>query len=261
MLPTPSTSHIKFDNIYEPAEDSFLLLDTLSSRKEVEFLRGRFSINHEHKKSSPAPLIVELGVGSGVVLAFAAANAELIFGRADVLTLGTDLNEFSCKAASETVRKAIIGTEKGFDTECASNVNFLGSVNADLSGPIRSFETDLLIFNPPYVPTESVPDLSSKPHTVDCSLSKFDRDSHLLALSYAGGEDGMEVTNKLLSNLPNTLHRERGVAYILLCAQNKPENVKEMIRNWGPSWSAETVSRSGKSAGWENLQVLRIWRT
>lgn len=261
MLPTPSTSHINFDNIYEPAEDSFLFLDTLASREEIKFLSDRFSVNHEHQKPSPAPLIVELGAGSGVVLAFATANAEIIFGRPDVLALGTDLNGFSCKAASETIQKAIVDTENDLNTEYANDVKFLGLMNADLSGPIRSFETDVLIFNPPYVPTENVPDFGSESNIVDSSLPDFDRDSHLLALSYAGGKDGMEVTNRFLSNLPEVLHCERGVAYILLCAQNKPESVKEIIRNWGPSWSAETVSRSGKSAGWEKLQVLRIWRT
>ena len=234
MLPTPSTSHIKFDNIYEPAEDSFLVLDALSSKNEIDFLRDRFSVYHQYNEFSPAPLIVELGVGSGVVLAFVVANAEKLFGRKDILALGTDLNGISCKAAAETVKRAILDTENDINAEYSSDVQFLGSMNADLSGPIRNFETDILIFNPPYVPTENVPDSSSALHNVDGGLSEFDRDSHLLALSYAGGEDGMEVTNRLLSNLPEVLHRKRGVAYILLCAQNKPENVKGLDSEMGP---------------------------
>jgi len=70
----------------------------------------------------------------------------------------------------------------------------------------------------------------------------------------------MEITNKLLDTLPTILSRDRGCAYILLCAQNKPESVKQRIRNWGPEWRVETVGSSGKKAGWEKLQIIRIWR-
>jgi release factor glutamine methyltransferase len=52
------------------------------------------------------------------------------------------------------------------------------------------------------------------------------------------------------------------VAYLLLCAQNKPEEVKDRIRGLegGGRWRAETVGMSGKQAGWEKLQIVRIWR-
>ena len=260
MLPTPSTSHISFDRIYEPAEDSFLLLDTLSSNDEVSFLHERFSATAEYDKDSRAPLVVEVGVGSGVVLAFVAANAETILGRSDVFVLGTDLNTFSCKAAVETVGKALEDTNGDAKSRLPSKATSLGSVIANLAGPIRGSETDILIFNPPYVPTEATPDLETTVQVSGESLSHFEKDSHLLALSYAGGKEGMEVTNRLLAALPEILHRKYGVAYILLCAQNKPEKVKDVIRSWGSSWAVKAVGTSGKSAGWEKLQVLRIWR-
>lgn len=115
-------------------------------------------------------------------------------------------------------------------------------------------EVDVLIFNPPYVPTPTLPKLVGDP-----GLSAWDADSHLLELSYAGGEDGMEVTNRLIENLPQILSL-RGCAYVLLCAQNKPETVKKKIREWGDGWMVETVGCSGKKAGWEKLQIVRIWR-
>ena len=83
---------------------------------------------------------------------------------------------------------------------------------------------------------------------------------NLLALATDGGEDGMEVTSKLLDQLPTILNEPRGVAYVLLCAQNKPDKVKREIRNWGPAWSVETVRRSGKQGGWERLQIIKIMR-
>ncbi|KAF2738271.1 N(5)-glutamine methyltransferas-like protein MTQ2 [Polyplosphaeria fusca] len=255
MLPTPSTSHVNFDRVYEPAEDSYLLLDTLSAPSETGFLRQRFNAlsRLDHTNSSP-PLVLEVGVGSGVVLAFIAANAESIFGRHDVLTLGTDINSFACRAASQTVQSAV--------QESHSHSIALDIVNGDLASCVRPHTVDVFVFNPPYVPAE-LPDFAQ--HAAFSTLSKsdssttFEQDSYLLELSYAGGVDGMEVTNRMLGQIPHILGPSRGVAYVLLCAQNKPEEVKMNIRLWGPEWRAETVGSSGKLAGWEKLQIVRIW--
>lgn len=253
MLPTPSTSHVCFDRVYEPAEDSYLLLDTLSSDSESAFLRSRF----DHASSPAPPLVLEVGVGSGVVLAFVAANAYSIMGRHDVLTLGTDINSFACKAASQTVRHAV---EERTDQRSI----FVDVVNGDLATAIRPHSIDVFIFNPPYVPAE-LPDLSRHTdyNTLADGKSKtsFEQDSYLLELSYAGGEDGMVVTDRMLEQIPEILSKDRGVAYVLLCAQNKPETVKQSIRDWGTGWKAETVGSSGKKAGWEKLVIIRIWNS
>ncbi|OQN98918.1 hypothetical protein B0A48_15264 [Cryoendolithus antarcticus] len=246
MLPTPSTSHASFENIYEPAEDSYLLLDTLSSDAESLFLTKRFG------SDEPLPVILEVGVGSGVVLAFVATNAQVIFGRSDVAALGVDINPFAAKAAAQTIDVALRDLEVKPIT--------LGTVMSDLTSSLRSGQIDVLIFNPPYVPTEPLPATSAiSDETMSNSHEVFERDSKLLELSYAGGVDGMETTNRLLEQLPDVLS-ERGVAYVLLCAQNKPEVVKTSIRQWPGSWKAETVGSSGKTAGWEKLCVVRIWR-
>ncbi|KAK5125150.1 hypothetical protein LTR85_000826 [Meristemomyces frigidus] len=251
MLPTPSTSHVNYNRVYEPAEDSYLLLDTLSAPSEISFLQDRFP------PTSPSPLALEVGTGSGVVLAFLSANAERILGRSDVATIGTDVNDFACKATRDTVKLAIA------EIQPSDSPLFCGALKSDLTSAIRSRCIDVLVFNPPYVPTESLPNGTNHDDFADrddfASDEAFERDSHLLALSYAGGVDGMETTNRLLEQLPDTLS-ERGVAYILLCAQNWPEAVKERIRSWPGAWSAETVGSSGKKAGWERLSILRIWR-
>ncbi|KAF2868962.1 methyltransferase domain-containing protein [Massariosphaeria phaeospora] len=254
MLSTPSTAHVCFDRVYEPAEDSFLFLDTVSSAPETAFLGDRFGQRSEQRRSPP--LVVEVGVGSGVVLAFVAANAPAIFGRHDVLCLGTDLNSFACRAAAQTVQTAI--------KEPAREPSvFLDVVNGDLASCIRPHSVDVLIFNPPYVPAE-LPDFSRHAdyNTLppESRSTTFEQDSYLLELSYAGGDDGMVVTNRMLEQIPAMLHPTRGVAYLLLCAQNRPDAVKSRIRDWGPGWLAETVGTSGRQAGWEKLQIIRIWR-
>jgi tRNA A58 N-methylase Trm61 len=42
-------------------------------------------------------VVVEVGTGSGVVLAFTAAQSQQIFGRRDILTLGIDDDNVSKK--------------------------------------------------------------------------------------------------------------------------------------------------------------------
>lgn len=244
MLPTPLTSHVAFDRVYEPAEDSYLLLDTLSSTNEVDFLHQRFDPNI----SSPSPVVAEIGTGSGVIIAFVNAHAGAIFGRSDILTLGLDVNIHACTATEETVRIA--------EDTTANHGTYIGNVVGDLTMSLRNGLVDVLIFNPPYVPTSELPMLPGSELLPDLS---HERNSYLLSLSYAGGEEGMETTKRVIDLLPQTLS-SRGVAYILLCAQNKPEQVKTSIVEWGSTWRVDTVGSSGKKAGWEKLQIIRIWR-
>ena len=258
MLPTPSTDHVSFDRVYEPAEDSFLLLDTLSSIQETAFLHERFALSASNENASP--FIVEIGTGSGLVLAFITAHSRLLFSRSDALTVGIDINSFACKATAETVRTTC--NEKASCPKPGHGL-FLDSLNANLGDTLRPGQVDILVFNPPYVPTEVLPNLfdHEKYNQLDNGITTFEQDSHLLALSYAGGTDGMEVTNKVLAELPRLLNPDRGVAYILLCAQNKPDDIKQRIRNWNSRWAVKTVGSSGKKGGWEKLQIIRIWRT
>lgn len=271
MLPTPSTAHISFDSIYEPAEDSFLLIDCIASEEEKAFLKSRFKSSSWTAISDPCPVLIEIGAGSGVVVAFATANAEVIFGRSDFISLGTDVNGLACRAAQETATRAVterhpqaeVNTEsRNHIAQLSSSSIFLDCLMADLCSPLRSAMVDVLLFNPPYVPTPHLPlpHFNMEYHASQGRERTFEENSHLLELSYAGGHHGMEVTNRVLDQLPYLLNPERGVAYILLCAQNQPELVKERVRGWGGSWQADTAASSGRHGGWEKLQVIRIWR-
>ncbi|KAL8989452.1 MAG: hypothetical protein Q9177_001660 [Variospora cf. flavescens] len=265
MLPTPSTSHVDVNLVYEPAEDSFLFLDTLSSVAESSFLKERFGHDPQRRKrdvQSPSPLIVEVGVGSGVILGFLTAHARQILGRNDVLSVGVDVSRPACQASTDTVHLACQAASNG----SPESGRFFTSLNADLTSVIRPGTVDVLICNPPYVPTAEVP------HTLDIrtQAAKISNngdeqnpnaeEANLISLSYAGGTDGMEVTNRLLEQLPTALDSKRGVAYILLCNQNRPDEVVQRIRQWGADWTVYVVGRSGKQGGWEKLQILRICR-
>ncbi|GAB7363279.1 hypothetical protein MBLNU230_g3560t1 [Neophaeotheca triangularis] len=261
MLPTPPTPSLP-PNVYEPSEDSYLLLDTLSSATEKRYLQAHFPAN------TPTPLIVEIGTGSGIVLAFLNTHAGEIFGQdRHVLTLGVEVSGVACETGKRTVLGAASSLEEEEEGEAGRgrgrNRSFLGIANADLTTVVKSHSVDVLVFNPPYVPTEELPALHQErrqqQHLSD-SQAAFEHDSWLLSLTYAGGADGMEVTNRLLADVPRVLS-ERGVAYVLLCAQNKPREVARAVGEWEGGWVAEIVGSSGKKAGWEKLCVLRIART
>lgn len=259
LLATPSTSHLSFDNVYEPAEDSFLLLDTIGSATETAFLQKKFPA------FQTAPLVVEIGPGSGVVLAFVNAHARKIFNHNHIMTMAVDINRKACVATPSTVTRATSDLSSPSGSQY-STATFLDAVQGDLGLQLRDGSVDMVIFNPPYVPTEESPaeimnQVANDAEEQSTRSARFEADSRLLALSYAGGLDGMETTNRFLEQLPQILNPQRGVAYLLLCAGNKPLAVIDLIKGWGHDWNVLVCGHSGKQGGRETLQILRIWRT
>ncbi|KAK6872136.1 eRF1 methyltransferase catalytic subunit MTQ2 [Candida tropicalis] len=57
MLPTPIIGKIDYEKVYEPSEDSFLLLDCFEQEKD--FIQAAF------KES--IPFVTEIGTGSGII--------------------------------------------------------------------------------------------------------------------------------------------------------------------------------------------------
>lgn len=124
QIKTPSLAHTTFanwENVYEPSEDTFLLIDAL----ELDFKRIL----------DRKPVIcLEIGSGSGAVLsALASSLGENAF------YFATDVNVQACDLTRRT----------GF-----ANQAVIEAICADLS-PLRDSVVDLVIFNPPYVPTSS----------------------------------------------------------------------------------------------------------
>src|SRR5690606_10832516 len=121
------------ESIYPPSEDSYLLLDTLSSTSESAFLTAHFAL------PSPAPLVLEIGPGSGIVTSFITTFASEIFGRRDVLTLAADVNPAACSATVETVGRNLKDAIAGHGV-------FLDAVWANLDTCLRAGEVDVLVF-------------------------------------------------------------------------------------------------------------------
>lgn len=218
MLPTPELPDVDLDRVYEPAEDSYLLLDCFEEQRET--LRNRFK--------GTVPLVVEVGTGSGVVSAFIRQHVFL-----EAVIVASDINPAACDAAKRTL--AHNGTKNAVVSD---------TLRMDLTSAFRKGQIDLLVFNPPYVPAEEVPE---RPQ------SELDRS--WLDLALLGGADGMVVTWQLLDRLETVLS-PKGVAYVLFCARNKPEDVARIMETRG--WRVQKAIH--RKAGWEVLSILAFSR-
>ena len=210
-MQTPDISHLTaadYDRVYEPAEDSFLLLDSLES--DLEWLQER-----------RPRLALEVGSGSGVVIT---ALAKALPG---CVCLATDLSEAACRATWRTARR--------------NGVNVL-PVRCDLATALRprlAGDFDVIVFNPPYVvtSTEEV-----------CTSGE-------LSASWAGGERGREVTDRLLPQLPGLL-APHGLFYLVAIRENDVDDLREAMSQLGFEMQVVMSRRAGP----EHLSVLRFQR-
>jgi release factor glutamine methyltransferase len=166
MLPTPDYSHLKnFPHVYEPSEDTFLLIDALEEDLDV--------LNN--KSLSLVDFVIEIGSGSGVVINFLAKYLAK-----PAHFLATDLNIEACAATRETSRR----------NNCSHRVDV---INCDLFLPFlerldKRQLVDILIFNPPYVLTE-----------------QSELGSQTLPAAWAGGENGRQVMDRLFPLLDRVM--------------------------------------------------------
>ncbi|XP_061214975.1 methyltransferase N6AMT1 isoform X1 [Neopsephotus bourkii] len=129
-LPTPRYDHVgphgPYRDVYEPAEDTFLLLDALE--QDAALLR-----------QARVEICLEIGSGSGVVSTFVASS---IIG-SSALYICTDINPMAAYCTLETA--------------LLNNVHLQPVITDLVKGlsPRLNGKVDLLLFNPPYVVTPS----------------------------------------------------------------------------------------------------------
>ncbi|KAI0080043.1 S-adenosyl-L-methionine-dependent methyltransferase [Panus rudis PR-1116 ss-1] len=217
MIPTPDLSHLKQEDylsIYEPAEDTFVLLDALEQdADEIKSLR---------------PLIcLEVGSGSGCVSGFIGS----ILGPYNSLFLTTDINPHASLCTLRTGRQNKIPLEP---------------LTAHLVTPLLPrlhHSVDILIFNPPYVPTYDSEAIDAQ--------SQGD-----IRGAWAGGKDGMQVTDLLLEQVDDLLS-DKGRFYLVAVKQNDIAGIQaRMLQTY--NLLSEVVLQ--RRAGREHLFVIRIHR-
>mgnify|MGYP003362311979 CR=1 FL=1 len=218
MLPTPDVKIADTEKVYDPAEDSFLLLDLF------EKLRDYFK---EKQFVHKTPLVVEIGTGSGIVSTF--INKHIF---PNGYFIATDINPYSCVSALQTNKAN------------ATTFNF-DAVRCDILSAVDDHVIDVLVFNPPYVPTDDVPSIPTDK----------EEEYKWMDIALNGGPTGMDVTNKVLDSLEQKLSVS-GEAYILFCARNKPKQITANFQNIHRNFKVEQVIF--RKAGWEELSVYRF---
>jgi release factor glutamine methyltransferase len=202
----PSLDHLSYqdyENIYEPAEDTYLFLDAL--KDELEQLHHTIAATTDQVQSGRCVLCLEIGCGSGVISTFAS-------NRWNELNDGYDVNESipMINFATDINPRALFVTRQTFhQNKLKNHTNYLEVIRCDLSSSLLSrFSNmcDIVLFNPPYVPT---PD---EEVNVDGDI----------AAAWAGGEDGRRVIDRFVPQLAQILKRPTGIAYMVTVDDNKP---------------------------------------
>ena len=214
MLPTPDLTHLgeeDYEHVYEPAEDSFALLDALQNDRSM--LRSLFA----------CPLVVEIGSGTGIASSFMQSQ---IFDSS--LQFATDINFRALKLTRET-------------SEYNRNLSetYLDVVRTDLLSGLHLVSADIVLFNPPYVPTMT--------NEVDSSGS--------IRAAWAGGADGIDVVNRLLPQIAEILS-QHGLFYLVTVARNKPEQLLANARSIGLAGHVVLTRKAGR----EKLTIIRFHR-
>ncbi|CAG7847403.1 SubName: Full=Related to MTQ2-Putative S-adenosylmethionine-dependent methyltransferase {ECO:0000313/EMBL:CCA68162.1} [Serendipita indica DSM 11827] len=195
-------------------EDTFALLDAIEM--DLEYIKGR----------NPR-LLLEIGSGSGCVATFAASA----LGSSSLLYCCTDINQLATSTTKKTGNQNKVLLDP-IQTSLASGLNQ------------RCYRAiDVLLFNPPYVPTEE-------------EEVEHGQDTPNIQSSWAGGSMGMHITDILLDQLDSLLS-PKGCCYLVTVAQNRPKEIMERVRAKHGLESSVILSRR---AGGEHLHILRFSR-
>jgi len=228
-IKTPDTSHLSskdFESVYEPAEDSFILLDALEI--ELDQIRKRNPI-----------FALEVGPGSGII-STALANLTVNENNDKKLcfVFSCDINSSACIA---TRRTALHNSASG-NLEVL-RCNLMESIKDRLL-----HEIDLVVCNPPYVVTSDD----------ELTYARNSKSNDIgIQAAWAGGSDGCSsVTNSLIQLLPEILS-SRGVCYIVIEQSNNIENIKALADSMSLYSSIVLQRRAGR----EFLMVMKFSKT
>lgn len=226
-------------------EDSFLMLDAL----ELVYL----------SKSSIIPqFCIEVGSGSGIVTSFLTSlfQYKSTLQSQDAINrytyfLCTDINSYANEATYSTM---LLNQKNKKHKEFFIEVDCIQT--SILDGLLPRFEgtIDLLICNPPYIPTE-------EKEYIEGRLRSEDDERGIISASWAGGVNGMNITNQILDLLPRVLNI-RGKFLLVSTQYNDIDHTIEKFlqkeeQTLSPyCWNISTIAK--RKAGNENLSIIQF---
>lgn len=228
--------------MYAPSDDSFALVDAVK-----EYL---LQLHSKCLLQQLPRICLEVGCGSGYVICSAALAIQCLEQQQQQQRLvqasspqppaaaaagcgggcqffATDINPAALQAAAQTLASHQVHGVQLVQTD------LVASLIPRLAGAI-----DLLLFNPPYVPT---PD------------EEVQRQG--IAQAWAGGVDGRRVTDRLLAQLPDLLSPQ-GHAFIVTVSENRPQEIISILEAQG---FVASIALS-RAADEESLHILHVHR-
>jgi release factor glutamine methyltransferase len=199
--------------VYGPSEDSFALADALLQLSDTW--------------TTPPKLCVEVGCGTGYVITSAVRIVAARNGGACQF-IATDISEPALAAT-----RATLIAHKVHDAVEVTAADLLGPLLPRLRRSV-----DLLLFNPPYVPTP------------DDEVTRGG-----IAASWAGGSRGRVVIDRLLAQLDSVL-APGGQMLMVTVAENDPQGILRELADIG--FAGRIVSTT--VADEEVLTILLVQR-
>mmetsp|Transcript_18199 Transcript_18199/g.21016 ORF Transcript_18199/g.21016 Transcript_18199/m.21016 type:complete len:276 (-) Transcript_18199:104-931(-) len=204
----PSLDHLSlkdYDRVYEPNDDTYLLLDGILTAFESNMI--------DSKRKSYTTL--EIGCGTGVPTVYLAQKLQMLCNDSndDIdqpptshVHHVTDINPYALEIAQATA------TANGIKAQILRH-------QCDLVTPLLQdldHAVDIILFNPPYVPTP-----------------EDEVGSSGIEASWAGGKNGRQVINRAIDQLAKILAKPHGQAFIVTVDDNQPEELAQHFATKG----------------------------
>lgn len=148
-----------------------------------------------------------------------------------VFSLATDINPYATHATQCTAMRNLVSVDSVMTSMCQGT---------RLEGKI-----DVLIFNPPYVPTDEI---------IHPSHSKVA--DNIIDAAFAGGPDGRYWIDVFFPRVSDLLS-SKGTFWLVTIEQNKPIELMKMAAT---QWNLKSKIVKQRRAGFEMLYILKFWK-
>ena len=167
--------------------------DVLDPRPETELI---VEIANKYIKKNDVKNILDLGTGSGCILLSVLKENKMING------LGIDLSKEAINIAQKNSKKLQLEKQSNFLVS-----NWMESIN---------FKFDIVVSNPPYIPSKDIKKLSK-------DVKKFDP-----LISLDGGEDGLSCYRLIVKDLKRVI--TKNAIIIIEIGYNQSKLVEEIFK-------------------------------
>jgi release factor glutamine methyltransferase len=223
--PDPDLSHIQssdYEFVYEPGDDTFLLMSALDNTlgNSIPLGENQFFT------------ILEIGPGTGIISAHAQNLVKYHRPTSRVFSIAVELNPIAAEISKSTFSRNRI---------CGDLV--LGNLSDCLNS--SRFKADVLIFNPPYVPSPC--------DEIGPSFQQIEPNKNLISAAWAGGDRGRFVIDQFIPTIEKLL-APNGVLYLVLIRDNDPDEIISILNH---SYNIASTLVNSKPSVREHLVILK----